>query len=111
MIHDSFTSLPVPDVFDIELPFRVRHSDLDINRHVNNTVYVDWALETLPKDIIGRIRPEIIEVSYRAEANYGGRVLSRSCYDDGDSTSLHQLVREGDGRELARLRVGWQPAG
>ncbi len=56
MIDDSFTSLPVPESFDCELPFRVRHSDLDINRHVNNTVYVDWALETLPQDVIGRYR-------------------------------------------------------
>jgi medium-chain acyl-[acyl-carrier-protein] hydrolase len=107
MIHDSFTSLPVPDGFDCELPFRVRHSDLDINRHVNNTVYVDWALETLPKEVIGRIRPATIEVSYRAEANYGDRVLSRSQYDGATNNSRHQLVRESDGKELARLRVAW----
>ena len=107
MIHDTFASLPVPDEFDTELPFRVRHSDLDINRHVNNTVYVDWALETLPKAVIGQVSPKAIEVSYRAEANYGDRILSRSQYEGEGGTSLHQLLREADGRELARLRVEW----
>ena len=111
MIHDTFTSLPVSVDSNCELPFRVRHSDLDINRHVNNTVYVDWALETLPKDAIGQYRPVTIEVSYRAEANYGDRVLSRSCFSSADGRSLHQLVRESDGRELARLRVGWVSVG
>ena len=111
MVHDTFASLPVPDRFNQELPFRVRHSDLDINRHVNNTVYVDWALETLPQDAIGRFRPETIEVSYRAEANYGDRVLSRSLFDAGKLSSAHQLLRESDGKELARLQVGWMAAG
>lgn len=108
MIHDTFTSLPVPDDFNSELPFRVRHSDLDINRHVNNTVYVDWALETLPKSIIGQISPHTIEVSYRAEANYGDRILSRSYYDADNQKSLHQLLRESDGKELARVRASWR---
>jgi len=109
MVHDNFTSLPVPLDFNCELPFRVRHSDLDINQHVNNTVYVDWALETIPANIIGQVSPQTIEVSYRAEAKYGDRVFSRSNYDCQSSCSLHQLLRESDGRELARLQVQWQP--
>jgi len=107
VIHDTFTSLPIPDDFNCELPFRVRHSDLDINQHVNNTVYVDWALETLPQDVIGQISPKTIEVSYRAEANYGDRILSRSFFASDDSRSIHQLIRESDGKELARLRTEW----
>ena len=107
-IHDSFESLPVLEECHCELPFRVRHSDLDLNQHVNNTVYVDWALETLPKDVIGRFRPKKIEVSYRAEARYGDRIMSRSQFSSGDTpTSLHQLVRESDEREVARLRIDW----
>ncbi len=110
MVHDTFASLPVADEFNCELPFRVRHSDLDINRHVNNTVYVDWALETLPAEAIGRFRPETIEVSYRAEANYGDRVISRCLFDPGGTSSRHRLMRESDGKELARLQVGWRGA-
>ncbi|NIQ93119.1 MAG: acyl-ACP thioesterase, partial [Desulfuromonadales bacterium] len=72
---------------------------------------VDWALETLPKEVIGRISPKSIEVSYRAEANYGDRVISRSSFSTEGFQSLHQLFREGDEKELARLRVDWVPAG
>lgn len=109
VVEDDFASLPTLAEHDCELPFRVRFSDLDINRHVNNTVYVDWALETRPSELIGKFRPAAVEVSYRGEANYGDRVLSRAKQLD-TTTSLHQLLRESDGRELTRLRITWQPA-
>lgn len=109
-IADEFPSLPVPETCNCELPFRVRHSDLDLNRHVNNTVYIDWALETLPAEVIGHVRPSGLEVSYRAEANYGDRIISRTFYPGMNEPSLHQLVREKDGTEVARLRVAWRPA-
>ena len=39
--------LKSPEVFDSEKVFSVRYDDLDVNNHVNNTVYVGWALEAL----------------------------------------------------------------
>ena len=44
--------------------FRVRQSDLDMNRHVNNAVYVGWALEAAPEDVAQSRRPVDIEVGY-----------------------------------------------
>ena len=51
-IEDDFKPLPVLEKTDIELPFRVRMSDLDLNTHVNHTVYIQWALETVPQEIL-----------------------------------------------------------
>jgi acyl-CoA thioesterase FadM len=50
-----------------------------------------------------------IEVSYRAEALAGDTILARCAPEaDADSgQSLHEIIRESDGRELARLRVRW----
>ena len=38
--------------FKYEESFKVRYTDIDSNNHVNNTKYIDWAIETLPEDIV-----------------------------------------------------------
>jgi len=108
VIDDHFESLPQPSGDIFELPFRVRHGDVDLNRHVNSIVYIDWALETLPPERIGRLRPASVEISYRAEAYYGDRIFSRSGFvSEMPPVSLHTLVSEETGQEVARLRMAW----
>ncbi len=106
----SFSTLPKIEKWDMEQPFHVRMADLDLNRHVNNTVYVGWALEAVPDDIQQGFRLSEIEISYRAEAFYGNTVNVRtSKADNGDKKHfLHQLINEGDGRELTRLKTAWE---
>lgn len=99
--------LPAPQRTDLELVFRVRRSDLDINRHVNNAVYLDWALESVPAEVAARSRPAEIEIAYRAEAFYGDTVLVRTETAGGDAF-LHRLTSRGEGRELARVRTLWR---
>jgi acyl-ACP thioesterase len=112
-VLDDFATLPVAARTDLELPFRVRFGDLDFNRHVNNTVFADWALETVPPEIIRDWRPASVEIGYRAEALYGDRIIVRTQIQElGESAVfLHQLINDRDGRELTRLRTAWTPAG
>ena len=107
-IADDFPPLPRPESDARELAFTVRQSDLDMNRHVNNAVYVGWALESAPAEVV-QGGPADIEVGYRAEALAGDTVLARCVPepDAGPGRFLHEITRHQDGRELARLRVGW----
>jgi medium-chain acyl-[acyl-carrier-protein] hydrolase len=112
-LDDDFASLPqfpdAPDDTFRELPFLVRRSDQDINHHVNNTVYTDWALEAVPDDVAaGHLQS--LEVAFRAEALYGDRILSQcAAKRSGDDTEcLHRIVNSADRRELARLRTRWK---
>jgi acyl-ACP thioesterase len=109
-LPDDFPPLPKLETFNMELPFRVRMGDLDLNHHVNHAVYAEWALETVPSGLLMDSLPYEIEVYYRAEAMFGDRVLSRSVSTAmADSSSIHhQLVRDGDGRELTRLKTVWR---
>ena len=50
-IADDFPPLPRPERSEREVQFTVRQSDLDMNRHVNNAVYVGWALESAPEQV------------------------------------------------------------
>jgi acyl-ACP thioesterase len=95
---------------DLELTFRVRMADIDINRHVNNAVYVAWALESVPRALLDHALPVELEVQFRAEAFYEDRVNVRTAQlSAGDEpVFLHQLLRKSDGRELTRLRSRWR---
>ena len=110
VIPANFESIAVIEKADIELPFRVRMADLDLNQHVNNVSYIEWAIEAMPAGILRNYRPKQMEISFRGEAIYGDRVLSRTqILDDSEQPSfLHQIVKEKDNKELTRLRTTWQ---
>jgi medium-chain acyl-[acyl-carrier-protein] hydrolase len=107
-LDDPFASLPALTENDSESRFRAEASHLDWNRHVNNAVYVQWALESVPRDVLFGRRPVDIEVSYRAEAVYGDEVVAAVRRSPGpDETFVHRISHAATGAELARLRTRW----
>jgi medium-chain acyl-[acyl-carrier-protein] hydrolase len=96
------------EAWELEKRFHVRYADIDLNLHVNNASYVAWALEGMAREVWQASRVAELEVLYRAECVLGGAVLSR-VQPAGDGTYLHAIVREEDGRELARLTTRWVP--
>lgn len=108
-LNDQFTTLPQPEIFEYELCLPVLRGDLDINRHVNNTVYAGWALETIPDEVDATCSMTSIEIGFRSEALYGDTIVARTAKTDDVNCYLHNITTAGDGRELARLRTRWVP--
>jgi medium-chain acyl-[acyl-carrier-protein] hydrolase len=96
---------------DLERRFEVRRGDLDMVRHVNNTRYVEWALETVPDAVQESCRPSAFEIAFRREAVYGDTVVARTrrLADPGDPAFAHELRADGAGHELARATSVWRP--
>lgn len=108
-VADDFERLPSPVRADREMSFTVLNRDLDFNRHVNNVVYVHWAIEGMPEDVLRGKRPAEVEIVYKEEALYGDEVVTRvQLPDAGGTACFHQIVRKEDGAELARLRTSWR---
>lgn len=110
IIEDNFAPLPSPKQVDVELPFRVRTSDLDLNQHANHVSYIEWALETVPAEILKGYQPAELEISFRGEAFYGDQIFSRTqnIKNDSHTSFLHQIISEKNGKELTRLKSKWQ---
>lgn len=106
-IEEDFPALAEVGEASFEERFTVRRDDLDVNRHLNNAVFIAWALESAPAELVGSLRPARIDVAFRAEALAGEAVLARCAPDEGAAGLRHALVRGRDGRELARLRTRW----
>ncbi|HET6440285.1 MAG TPA: acyl-ACP thioesterase domain-containing protein [Anaeromyxobacter sp.] len=92
--------------WDREKRFHIRYADIDRNLHVNNGSYLSWAMEAMPREVWEAERLAALEVQYRAECLLGSAVLSR-LQPAGGGSYLHGIVREEDGRELARLETRW----
>jgi acyl-ACP thioesterase len=95
---------------ELERRFEVRRGDLDTVRHVNNTRYVEWALETVPDDVQASSRPSAIEIAFRREATYGDAIVARTrrLAGDGETAFAHELRSDGTGHELARALSVWR---
>jgi len=109
-LDDPFVTIPAPATFETELRLPVLRGDLDLNNHVNNTIYAGWALEAAPERIAAHAVPIAVEVNFRAEVQYGESIVSRCAVarEGEHPVLLHRIEHAGDGRELARLRTCWK---
>jgi acyl-ACP thioesterase len=98
--------LPELREWEVQKRFHVRYEDIDRNLHVTNTSYPVWAIEAVPREVWQSSRLASLEVHYLAEVVYGAAVLSR-LLRTGERAYAHAIVREEDGKELARLATGW----
>lgn len=77
-VEYSFPKLELPEKIDSKVEINVRRSDLDLNKHVNNRVYLEWALETLPKKYYENYRINKLEMSFKGQALYQDKILVES---------------------------------
>lgn len=91
--------------YDYEETFKVRYSDIDSNGHVNNTNYIEWSIETLPKNIVDNYMLEEIKVIFEKECKYGEevRVITKVREnEEGTLTSQHKVINS-ENKVLTKL--------
>jgi medium-chain acyl-[acyl-carrier-protein] hydrolase len=111
-LPDDFARIRGAERADREIPFPVGLRDLDANRHVNNRVYVELALETVPPELQEDRRLAALDAVFSGEAGYGDTILSRAEAPSGEAETegrifRHRLVRLRDGADLCLLESRW----
>jgi acyl-ACP thioesterase len=108
-INDKFDKLPKLEITEFQNKFNVRLSDLDINQHVNNVNYIEWATETIPIVVSQQYQLNQFEISFRAESKYGDSVISnvQAFEEIGQKTYFHSLINNNTELELAVARSNW----
>jgi len=92
-------------------------SFMDMNGHINNVAYLEWALDALPQEVFDNFDLKETEIDFKGECSVGDHVetvLYRAdSQENGTSTApvfVHVLRKaSGDhkGQEIARLRTSW----
>lgn len=108
---EDFQDLKSPLSVDYELAFKVRMHDLDLNGHVNNAIYIEWAVETMPEPLMLNHRPGKIKVAFQKESFYGVRILSKTqiIQTHDRLETLHSIMDIQQEMELARINIIWRP--
>ena len=98
---------------DHECSFPVHFLDLDLNEHVNNPVYVRWAVESLPGTLNFEYTPVKCDVIYQKEALPGDTVQSLVSmnFENNLLFTDHLIVRHTSKENLARLMLTWKKTG
>jgi medium-chain acyl-[acyl-carrier-protein] hydrolase len=86
----------------------VQNYDIDTNNHVNNVRYVDWALISLPPDVISGYLVSDAQVSYKKELYAGDEVeiISEIQKDGENFTSVHSIHNAG--KDVCNVRLEWK---
>lgn len=101
--------LEMPDVklmpvksHELHKVFRVRKHDLDLNRHVNNVRYIEWALEAVP-DTIFESKPLIsVDIIFKSECLYEDEISSFTEQTQAGRFT-HTLIRTSDKKIVALM--------
>jgi len=108
-LDDPFERMARPSSVTYERTFTADMSDIDFYHHVNNVVYITWALDTVPEAIWRTHSCLEMEVNFRSEVGLGGTMISQAeeIADRDGITCIHRLFRPGDTRDAALLRTFW----
>lgn len=71
-----------PESYSNFLEYTVKRSDIDINSHVHNLNYLDFAYEVLPEEIYNKPELKNIRISYKREIKFGDTVKCLYSYEN-----------------------------
>ncbi len=86
--------------------FKVRYSDIDLNRHVNSSRYVEYLLNQYPFEWYDNNRITRFEIAYAHEARPG---IDIDVYREVKDDASHVLELRHDGTALCRSRIIFEP--
>jgi acyl-ACP thioesterase len=90
-------------------PFRVKVSDLDVNMHTNNAMYVKWISDVYDLDFRMNHLPVSVEINYLAESKWNDEIyVKTSGAKNGENFYNHSVFRCSDRVELCRVAIEWK---
>lgn len=93
------------EAVDAEKMFHVRYDDLDFNNHVNNTVYITWAMEVLDYDFRVSHRLKTMDIYFKHEVKYGDDIISQVKYDKENMMTEHVIKNAETDEELCLIKA------
>lgn len=88
-------------------PLWVHASDIDMNRHVNNAHYIQWAFDSLTEEFRMKHRIATVTVNFISQAKLGDQYRIRS-EADGDNSFRTSIISANEPKEYCRLQTEWR---
>lgn len=86
----------------------IKYSDIDINNHVNNIRYVQWAIDYLPIEFLTKHRLRNLKVSFEKESKYGEKLFVSGNIEEAEElVSTNNVIKNNEGIIKAKLIGIW----
>ncbi len=95
---------PSPDAQSIDC--HIRNNDIDLNGHVNNSIYIVWAVQSLSDEFLKAKTPTWIKINFLEEIKPHEQVISLC--QNGETQTLHSIINASTQRECARVNIQWR---
>ena len=100
--------LPIVHEAIYEQQTPVRWHDIDLNRHVTNTRYLQWVLDTMPLEVLEQKQLREVDIIFRAESLLGDTVVAAVAPAEAPDAYLHKLSSQETGKELVQALTKWR---
>lgn len=90
-----FPRVKVPADYDFEQAQHIGYYNIDVNKHVNNSYYFDWMVDTLDMDFIGSHSLKSMDIKYDKELNMASDPIAYAKLDNTNNKSIH-WIKNGD---------------
>jgi len=94
--------------YDIKTSFKVRKSDIDQYRHVNNVIYSRWIYESLPYDFTSEKKLRELKIHFRKETTFGNVISVLSSTDKENNNIYHHKITDKDNNALVFASSKWE---
>jgi len=101
----SYVKIPLLENITFRKTFDIRFGDIDVNKHVNNSNYLIWALEALDFDFRIEHTIKTLDIVYKKEISYGNSVVSE--VEIKDKTTNHVIKNAKTDEVLANIYITW----
>ena len=78
-----------------------------MNGHVNNTVYITWAMEVLDFDFRSKHKLKTLDIYFKHEVKYGDDIISSVKIDRENLTTEHLITDANIGEEVCLLKASY----
>jgi len=90
-----FNRVKVPEEYDFKQAQHIGYYNIDVNKHVNNSYYFDWMVDTLDMDYIADHHIKSMDIKYDKELNMNSDPVAYAQLDNTNDKSIH-WIKNGD---------------
>lgn len=105
VVDTLFPAIEKPENAEMSKKWQVRCDDIDLNRHVNNSVYIVWAQDVLPSEFRKNHQLKKVRVAFKKSAMLGDEIVSDAVIQD--DKSFHLIKSADNGQEMALVEMTW----
>ncbi|MFD1316064.1 acyl-[acyl-carrier-protein] thioesterase [Namhaeicola litoreus] len=101
--------IPEIESGDIKTKIKVQRYDTDMNEHVNNIRYLDWLMDSIPKNYIENYALTAIDGRFLGEARLKDRLINYTRKGSEENSFLHTIKNIDTNKVCATAITHWSP--